>query len=257
MSKGNERGSAAKAAVGDSGEQAGAGTGIALDENTVRDYLRVNGDFLQRHPELLDHLHIGHAAGSAVSLVERQVSVLRERNIDMRHRLKALTANARENDRLFEHTGAMVLRLLEARTVPELCTAYFDSMRSEFGVEYASLILFGEEPHEGPPRIESRERAENAIGSLLRGSKGMCGTLRGAEFDYLFGRDSDAADTAARGGEAGSAAVMPLTGDTELGLIAVGSDDPHRYTTGTGTLFLSHIANVIARLLPRLGDSGD
>jgi hypothetical protein len=45
---------------------------------------------------------------------------------------------------------------------------------------------------------------------------------------------------------------MPLTDGAQLGLIAVGSKDADRYTNTTGTLFLSHIAEVIIRLLPRL-----
>ena len=45
---------------------------------------------------------------------------------------------------------------------------------------------------------------------------------------------------------------MPLTGGGELGLIAVGSSDASRYHRSMGTLFLSHLADVIVRLLPRL-----
>ena len=50
----------------------------------------------------------------------------------------------------------------------------------------------------------------------------------------------------------GSAAVMPLLGEEELGVIAVGSSDAHHYTSAMGTLFLQHIAEVLVRLLPRL-----
>ena len=50
----------------------------------------------------------------------------------------------------------------------------------------------------------------------------------------------------------GSAAIMPLSNDEPLGLIAVGSSDANRYTSKMGTLFLSHVADVIVRLLPRL-----
>ena len=62
---------------------------LELNDETVREYLKNNSDFLQRNPDMLDYLHISHASGSAVSLVEKQVSVLRERNIDMRHRLNS------------------------------------------------------------------------------------------------------------------------------------------------------------------------
>jgi uncharacterized protein YigA (DUF484 family) len=45
---------------------------------------------------------------------------------------------------------------------------------------------------------------------------------------------------------------MPLADDRELGLIAVGSSDADRYNSAVGTLFLSHIADVVVRLLSRL-----
>jgi uncharacterized protein YigA (DUF484 family) len=214
----------------------------ALDEDSVRDFLRNNSDFLQRNPDLLDHLHVSHASGSAVSLVEKQVSVLRERNMDMRHRLNALTANARDNDKLYEQTRQLVLKLLEATTLKQLCQTFRDAMHNDFGVEHASIILFGEGKSKGACRIESLDSAKIEIGALLKGRKAVCGALRKEELAYLF---PDA-------GEVGSAALIPLSNDFELGLIAVGSSDAGRYSSNMGTLFLSHIADVIVRLLPRL-----
>lgn len=232
-------------ATGGAGELSG---GAQLSDEAVREFLKENGDFLQRNPDLLDHLHVSHASGSAVSLVEKQVSVLRERNVDIRHRLKTLTANARENDKLFEQTRALVIKLLEADSVAGLYSAFTDSMQHGFDVEFASMILFGDEPGEKGCRTDSLERARSHIGALLSGRKPVCGVLRKEEFDYLF---------EPRGGanqfhQGGSAAIMPLTDGAQLGLIAVGSKDADRYNNTTGTLFLAHIAEVILRLLPRL-----
>ncbi len=89
-------------------------TTSAIDDEQVRDYLKENNDFFERHPDMLDHLHISHSSGSAVSLVEKQISVLRERNVELRQRLTKLTNNAHDNDRLYELTRKLVLSLLEA-----------------------------------------------------------------------------------------------------------------------------------------------
>ncbi|MBT5007794.1 MAG: DUF484 family protein [Halieaceae bacterium] len=213
-----------------------------LSDEQVREYLKLNGDFLQRNPDMLDHLHISHASGSAVSLVEKQVSVLRERNIDMRHRLNALTANARDNDKLYEQTRKLVLALLDARNLDSVYSAFMDAMEKDFKVDYASLILFGEPSSDGKCRVETSEAAKIEIGALLKGRKPVCGVLRKEELAYLF---PDA-------GEVGSAALMPLANGEELGLIAVGSADANRYSSSMGTLFLTHIADVIVRLLPHL-----
>lgn len=220
--------------------------GTELNDELVREYLKDNGDFLQRNPDMLDHLHISHASGSAISLVEKQVSVLRERNMDMRHRLTTLTTNARDNDKLYDKTRGLVLKLLEADSVDTLYRVFTRSMAEDFDVEHASMILFGDGSQATECRVESMESAKMEIGPLLRGRKAVCGALRKEELSYLF----------PNAGDVGSAALMPLSNGEELGLIAVGSSDANRYNSAMGTLFLSHIADVLVRLLPRLAHTG-
>jgi hypothetical protein len=221
--------------------------GAALDEDAVREYLKDNGDFLQRNPDLLDHLHVSHASGSAVSLVEKQVSVLRERNVDLRHKLGKLTRNAKENDKLFEQTRALVVKLLEADSVGGLHRAFMNSMQNGFDVEYASMILYGDSAKKQDYRVESLDKAKSEVGALLSGRKAVCGALRREEFNFLFASSGNQSIH-----QGGSAAIMPLSDGGQLGLIAVGSSDANHYNSAMGTLFLSHIADVILRLLPRL-----
>jgi uncharacterized protein YigA (DUF484 family) len=216
--------------------------GAELNDEIVREYLKNHDDFLQRNPDMLDYLHISHASGSAVSLVEKQVSVLRERNMDMRHRLKTLSANARDNDNLYEQTRTLVLKLLDADSVEALYSIFMGSMAADFRVEHASMILYGDRSDNEDWRMETQESVKMEIGSLFRGHKAVCGTLRKEELKYLF----------PQGGEVGSAALMPLSGKEQLGLIAVGSSDANYYNSKVGTLFLSHIADVIVKLLSRL-----
>ena len=49
----------------------------AMDDAQVVAFLRANPDFLARHPELFEILELRHASGAAVSLIERQVEILR------------------------------------------------------------------------------------------------------------------------------------------------------------------------------------
>jgi hypothetical protein len=164
----------------------------------------------------------------------------------MRHRLNALTGNARDNDKLYEKTRDLVLKLLEADSIEALYRTFMDAMANDFQVEHASMILYGDSDSAGDCRMDTRESAKKEIGALFRGHKAVCGTLRKEELNYLF---PDA-------GEVGSAALMPLLNGEQLGLIAVGSSDGNRYNSDMGTLFLSHIADVMVRLLPHLSHSG-
>ena len=217
-----------------------------LNDESVREYLKQHQDFFERHPDMLDHLHISHSSGSAVSLVEKQVSVLRERNMEMRKRLNTLTNHARDNDSLYLHTRSLVVALLEATSIDDLAAAFTGAMSTDFGVEHTSFIVFGDPQHGSKTsRIESHDSAAIEIGSLLKNRKATCGVLRKPEISYLF-----------PGSEGiGSAAVMPLVAQTELGVIAVGSSDANYYTSSMGTLFLNHIAEVLVRLLPRLDNT--
>ncbi len=214
-----------------------------LSDATVRDYLKDNPDFFERHPDMLDHLHISHSSGSAVSLVEKQVSVLRERNMEMRKRLNSLTGNARDNDRLYDLTRKLILKLLESSNLDELGEHFVSGLQEDFGVEHASLVLFGDpEQSTDNCRVDSADRARIEIGALIKGQNAVCGTLRPEELRYLF-------PTA---GKVGSAAVVPLVKGGDLGVIAVGSDDPNHYSAAMGTLFLSHLGEVLVRLIPML-----
>ncbi|MCR9105610.1 MAG: DUF484 family protein [Gammaproteobacteria bacterium] len=234
MSASNKQASAVQVATGELGDE------------QVREFLKANQDFLQRHPDMLDYLHISHASGSAISLVEKQVSVLRERNIDMRHRLSTLTGNARDNDKLYERTRSLVLKLIESESAEALCSVFLSGMKNDFGVDHACMILYAQDNTDATYRCTSLEHAQAEIGALIKGKKAVCGTLRAEELKFLF----------PEGGEVGSAALMPLDNGEPLGLIAVGSSDAHRYSSNVGTVFLSHIADVIVRLLPRMTATG-
>jgi uncharacterized protein YigA (DUF484 family) len=217
-------------------------TDAELNDEIVREYLKNHDDFLQRNPDMLDYLHVSHASGSAISLVEKQATVMRERNTDMRQRLKMLTANARNNDMLYEQTRTLVLKLLDAESTEALYSVFMTSMATDFRVEHASMILFDDHRSNVGWRIETQETVKAEIGSLFRGHKAVCGALRKEELKFLF----------PEGSEVGSAAIMPLANSVQLGLIAVGSSDANHYNSKVGTLFLSHIADVIVKLLSRL-----
>ena len=158
-----------------------------MNEEEIRDFLLQNPDYLQRNPDLLGLLQIPHASGSAVSLVERQVSVLRERNVDLRHRLRDLGSTARDNDQLFADVRELVLALLPATTLEELYAALIGVLRDSFDVEYASLLLFEEAfADPGPCAAVAEAGARKQLASLLGRNEAGCGPLRGDDFAFLF-----------------------------------------------------------------------
>jgi uncharacterized protein YigA (DUF484 family) len=215
---------------------------LDLDSAAVVDYLRLHPEFFVDHDELIPELRIPHQRGDTISLVERQVKLLRERNIEMRHRLSQLMDVARDNDRLFDKTRRLVLDLLDAASLEEVVSTVEDSLRHQFQVPFVSLILFSDAPLAVGRSVSSAE-AHQAIGGLPAGGKTICGVLREHELNFLFG-ESEAK-------QIGSAAVVALTYQGLHGVLAIGSVDPQHYKSSLGTLFLGYIAEVLARVLPR------
>lgn len=215
-----------------------------ITEDQVALYLKNHPGFFLKRDDLLCEIELTHDSGEAVSLLERQVSLLRERNMDVRARLNHLLDNARNNDKLFEKTKQLVLTLLQAKNLDAITTTFTRGLTNEFGMDFASITLFGDPLHyrNSSSHIVAIDDAYHTIPSLLKTSNATCGVLRPEEFSFLFPRHSH---------EVGSAAVVPLNYGHPLGIIAIASKDPHYFRSSMGTLFLGYIAEVLNRILPR------
>ena len=83
-----------------------------LSEQAIVDYLQAKPDFFQGFPQLLESLHIPHENGPAISLVERQVNLLREKNTLLEEQLNLLISIARDNNETQQQIHQMVLEVL-------------------------------------------------------------------------------------------------------------------------------------------------
>lgn len=217
---------------------------MPVDDALVAEYLRQHPDFFVKHPALLADLRLPHESGEAISLVERQVSVLRERNMDMRHRLSKLLDNARDNDKLFDKTKRLTLALLEGHDLGDVVDALYYSFDNDFKIHFTSMLLYGDASRtpSSQARVVRIAQAREAIGNLIKSNRAICGSLNPGELEFLFGQNASAI---------GSAAVVPLIHGNAFGLLAIANRDPQYYRSSMGTLFLSYIGEVLNRVIPR------
>ena len=215
-------------------------------ESEVARYLRNHPGFFLNNEDILSELKLTHQTGKVVNLAERQVEILRERNMDMRSRLSKLLDNATRNDQLFERSKNLILTLIESKRAEELSNNLCRNLVSDFeDIDYASLILFADPNRVGSSvlRVVSPEQAQQQIGSLLRGKKAICGVLRPEELSFLFGQHAD---------HIGSAALMPVQAGHIDGVIAIASKNPQHFKSNMGTLLLEYIAEEVNHCLPKL-----
>jgi len=196
----------------------------------VAQYLKQHPGFFDAHPELLENLHVPHGGNGTVSLVERQLKVLRERQAASRERLAELVRVARNNDQLAERIHKLTLRLLHTRTAADVCAQVEASMREDFDVAPTQLVL---EPEKRP-----------MLESLLSAGKPRCGHFSEAQRKSLLG-DS--------GASIASMAIIPLGPGATLGALVLGSTDADRFNPAVSTDFLARIGEMISAALTRCG----
>lgn len=220
---------------------------VLTDADVVR-YLQQKPDFFVDKLSLLADLELPHQTGEAISLIERQVGVLRERNMDMRHRLTSLIDNARRNDKLFEKTKRLILHLLEAQDINDFIDALMHSFDNDFEIEHTTLLLFTnvfsdtELSTKSHTRLVSLTEASQILGTIISNNQTVCGQLGSDEQALVFQEKAVLV---------GSTAITPLTSGQPLGVLAIGNSDLNYYRSSMSTLFLNYIGEVASRLLPR------
>ena len=210
-----------------------------LNTEVVAEFLKTNPEFFVGRDELLLNIRVPHSSGKAISLVEKQLNVMRERNTELRNRLSDLIENARSNDRLFSHSRKLVLALMDCKTLAQAVDVIHASFANEFGVEYTQIILF-ESSSISRARQVDLGVAQDTIGKYLKARQTIGGGIGEKERAFLFGADAN---------HIGSAALAVLAYGDLYGVIAIGNRDPNYYHSGMGTLFLSYIAEVFSRIL--------
>ncbi|MGH8250214.1 MAG: DUF484 family protein [Steroidobacteraceae bacterium] len=221
-----------------------------VDEASVASYLAATPEFFDRHAQLLAKIRLPDARGGAttVSLLERQVEVLRERNRQLERKVKDFVDVARENDALGTRVLAMARRLISAPDRAGAIAAIERVLREDFDAGQSVLVLIAS-PSTGA-LIESRFLRVvpadapdlRSFETLFSAGKPRCGQLRDSQRDFLFGGDAQ---------EVGSVALVPLGAKGAIGLLACGSNDSQRFNPTMSTDFLAHIGELIAAALAR------
>jgi uncharacterized protein YigA (DUF484 family) len=228
-----------------------------VDEKAVANYLRQNPEFFVSNTGLLADLALPHQSGPAISLIERQVDVLRDQNRRYRSQLQELIQNARNNDGLIEQLQRLTLNLLDVEELNEMFEVLCDSLKKDFHADAVTIQLFADPIHLSLDTaysefldvefIASDDSHISMFRNVISKAQPVCGKLKKEQVDYLFGGKAD---------DIGTVALLPLAtqgpgnkSGLPLGMIAIGSHETDRFHVGMGTVFLKYLAELIDRKL--------
>jgi uncharacterized protein len=220
----------------------------SLSHEQVAQFLRDNPGFFDLHADLLSGITVPHAQrGRAISLVERQVEVLRERHKALELRLAELMRAGQENEAIADKLQRWTRDLLRTRDASALPALVVDGLGNAFSVPQVALRLWRlSSAHTG------QAYAEPVDGGVLQLADGFKQPYCGPNVDF-----KPAGWLPGGGADTRSIALLPLRvgwAPESFGLLVFGSPDPDRFQQALGTAFLERIAELASAALSRLTD---
>jgi uncharacterized protein YigA (DUF484 family) len=215
-----------------------------FSDDDIVEYLQRHPDFFDRHLSLLMDLQVAHeTGGSAISLVERQVVLLRQRSVDLERQLKDLVAVAKFNDALVVKIHRLSIQLMAASDCAQRIEILETCLREEFRAESAVVVLFAPFPENteaGEGFLKIVDRSDNGLkpfASFLKSARPRCGLICDRQKSFVFEDNS---------GEINSAALIPLGSRAEFGFLVIGSRDPDYFNPDKGIDFLARLGELVS-----------
>ena len=205
----------------------------------VEDWLIRHPDFFHHHPDCLENLRLPHHCGEAVSLVTRQIELLREKNRKLQTQLNEILQIARDNDSLLRRFHQLTLAMLDADSLDDALAALRWLLHDCFQADFVAVRLIHPviDCPVGNLCISEDCPQLSHFKQILEVGKPECGKPSHEQAVFLFGADAI---------EAESYALVPLQHAGLKGILAIGSRDPDRFEPGMGNLFLSQMSDVVA-----------
>lgn len=212
-----------------------------LEAEQIISYLKGNPDFFKTYPALIADLNFAHDTGDAVSLIQRQVELLRTHHDTMRKRLADLATHSKNNEALLKRIQALSVATAAASTPKAILEELTKTIIKEFKLDSVYLVV----EHSIWPM-----NGDNVVGL----SPEELGKLRNAVYNLgvFVGRPSEKLKNIIFKKETKKAASIAMVRfkykDVDTYLV-IGSKDKDHFTNDMGTDFVSYIGDYLQALL--------
>ncbi|MGV2864018.1 DUF484 family protein [Achromobacter sp. ESBL13] len=217
-------------------------TDTAFTAQDIAAFLQDHPGFFDEHADVFATMQVPHPHGSrAISLGERQILTLRERNRELEWRLNELVRNATANESIGTHVAKWCSRLLSENDAQRVPGEIALGLAEQFDLNHVALRLW--DLSELAPTGYGEPVSQDVRTFTDSLKTPYCGTDTG--FEAVGWLDS----------KPKSLALVPLRLEADgpaVGLLVLGSDDPERFTPEMGTAFLESVGQLASAALHRL-----
>ncbi|MHA6892135.1 DUF484 family protein [Ralstonia pseudosolanacearum] len=234
-----------------------------MNAQDVANYLQAHPAFFEEHAELLAAVQLTSPhSHRAVSLQERQMEILRDKNKHLELKLSDLVRHGNENDRTQQRIHAWTARLVGEADSHALPYAVQDGLREIFEVPAVALRVW--QVSEEFAHLEVALGVSEEVRLFAAGLRApYCGPNAGFEAAGWL-ELAEGGKVAGAGDAVQSVAIVTLRlpvrdgadagAAPAFGLLVLGSPDARRFHDGMGTTYLAQIGELAAAALNRLRD---
>lgn len=208
----------------------------------VAQYLLNHPQFFNEYADLLADIHIpGSHDDKVISINERQVISLRERNRALQDKLLELISFGEENDAIGEKMHRLTIALLSVYNMDEFFNALYFSLREDFAVPLVAMRLWNI-PYNDKNHVEFTPVSPDVHVITESLSQPYCGNHIADEIKFWFGEGAE---------HLNSFSMIPLNTTQTIGLLILGSPDVERFYPEMGTLHLKRLGELACTTIVR------
>ncbi len=221
-------------------------TDLTLEQ--IENYLEQHPDLFLDKPQLLESLNLNSSPEGTISLAQRQIQRLQEKNQQLNEQLHALIENAHSNAALEKRVHSLCLSVMDATDLAHLIKLIQTELKHEFAADDVALRLFyhGQQKLDLPQvdanlsQLHADDKQLRIFDNLFTKQDPVCGRLTKAQKTLLFDERAE---------EINSVACLPLGHQPCAGLLAIGSVDANRFHADMATDYLRFLGEVVMRVI--------
>lgn len=210
----------------------------------VAHYLQNNPRFFEEHADLIANVVVPHPhGGRTISITERQMLALRDKNKQLAGKMGELLQFGEENDAISEKMHRLAVAMIAARSFQSVLHTLNFHLRDDFAVPHVAVRLWHRlDGSDELPEFADVSQDLQTFAETL--AQPYCGSTTGFETSSWFGD----ASTHVRS----QGLIAMRNGGGTIGLIALGSEDGKRFYAGMGTIYLERLGEMASAALARV-----
>ena len=215
-----------------------------MKSDEVAQYLQDHPQFFEEHAELMSHMVIPHPhGGRTISITERQMLSLRDKNKQLEVKMNELLQFGEENDSISEKMHRLGVAMIAAASFQSVLHTLNFHLRDDFSIPHVALRLWNRPDNADElPEFTEVSAELQAFAETL--GQPYCGSTSGFETSSWFGDASKQVRS--------QALIAMRNGGGTIGMIALGSEDAQRFYAGMGTLYLERLGEMASAALARV-----